>query len=108
MLVGFCTESVEGERQDTPPLLSTTSLQEVCLPTIPWGHVDDQLEEEMDPSTIFWRTIIFMDIQEDPSLLSGDLRVDHHRHLNTANQVWQGPYWAVRTQNRIPINQCIV
>jgi hypothetical protein len=28
MLVGFCTESVKGACQDTPPLPSTTSLQE--------------------------------------------------------------------------------
>jgi hypothetical protein len=140
MLVGFCTESVKGARQNTPPLPSTTSLQEdpspqlyrgrsegwsttdeekpqlssrspspdytvgeARLPTIPWGPVGDQLEEEMDPSTTYWRTTTSMDLQEDPSPLPGDLRIDHHRRLDAANQVWQGPYWAVRTQNRIPI-----
>jgi hypothetical protein len=61
----------------------------------------DQLEEEMDPSATYWRTIISMDLQEDPSPLPGDPRIDHHRRLDAANQVWQGPYWAVRTQNRI-------
>jgi hypothetical protein len=44
-----------------------------------------------------------MDLQEDPSPLPGDPSVDHHRRLDAANQVWQGPYWAVRTQNRIPM-----
>jgi hypothetical protein len=39
-----------------------------------------------------------MDLQEDPSPLP---RIDHHRRLDAANQVWQGPYCAVRTQNRI-------
>jgi hypothetical protein len=83
---------------------SLSFLQEARLPTIPWGPVGDQLEEEMDPSTTYWRTIISMNLQEDPSPLPGDPRVDHHRRLDAANQVWQGPYWAVRTQNRI---QCL-
>jgi hypothetical protein len=38
-------------------------LQEARLPTIPWGPVGDQLEEEMDPSTTYWRTITSMDLQ---------------------------------------------
>jgi hypothetical protein len=59
--------------------------------------------KEMDPSTTYWRTITSMDLQEDPSPLPGDPRIDHHRRLDAANQVWQGPYWAVRTQNRIPM-----
>jgi hypothetical protein len=41
-----------------------------------------------------------MDLQEDPSPLPGDPMINHHRPLAAANQVWQGPYWAVRTQNQ--------
>jgi hypothetical protein len=53
-----------------------------------------KFEEEMNPSTNYWRTRPSLDLQED-----------HHRRLVAAHQVWQGPYWAVRTQNHIPINQ---
>jgi hypothetical protein len=40
-----------------------------------------------------------LDLQEDPSPLPGDLRIDHHCRLFAAHQVWQGPYWAVCTHN---------
>jgi hypothetical protein len=38
MLVCFCTESVKGARQDTPPLPSTTSLQEDPSPQLYRGR----------------------------------------------------------------------
>jgi hypothetical protein len=66
-------------------------LHEARPPTIPWGSVGNRLEE-MDLSTSHWRTKPSVDLQEDPSPLLGDPRVDHHRRLVTAHQVWQGPY----------------
>jgi hypothetical protein len=60
---------------------SLSFLQEARLPTIPWGSVGDQLKEEMNPSTTYWRTRTSLDLQEDLSLLPGEARVDRHRRL---------------------------
>jgi hypothetical protein len=115
MLVGFCAESTKGTRQDTPPLSPTTSLQEDLSPRLLRGRsegwttadeekphlfsrspspdyaVGDQLEEEMNPSTTYWRTITSLDLQEDPFPLSRDPWVDYHHRLDVAHQMWQGP-----------------
>jgi hypothetical protein len=108
MLVGFCTESTKGTRQDTPPLPPTTSLhenytvgdpmvdqpqmkkslsflQEIRLLTMPWESVGNQLEEEINISTTHWRTRLSLDLQEDWFPLQGDPRVYHHGHLDAAH-----------------------
>jgi hypothetical protein len=99
---------VVDPRVDQPQMKKSLSfLQEASLPTIPWGTVGDPLEEEIDPSTTYSWTITSLDHQEDPSSLPGDPRVDHHRRLDAANQVWQGPHWTVRTQNLIPVSRFV-
>ena len=40
-----------------------------------------------------------------PSPFPGDPRVDHHRPLDAAHQVWQGPFRAVRTINKVSVSQ---
>ena len=39
-----------------------------------------------------------------PSPFPGDPRVDHHRPLDAAHQVWQGPFRAVRTINKVSVS----
>jgi hypothetical protein len=80
-------------------------LPEARLPTIPRGSVDDQLEEEMDQSTTYWKTRPPLDVYEGPSPLLGGPMVDHHRRLVAAHQVWLGPYWTIRTQRSILFSQ---
>jgi hypothetical protein len=77
---------VGDPRVDQPQMKDNLSfLQEACLPTMPWGCVGDQLEEEMNPFTTYWRTRTSLDLQEDPSPLPGDPRVDHHRRLDAVH-----------------------
>jgi hypothetical protein len=61
-----------------------------------WGSVGDQLDEEMNPSTTYWRTRTPLDLQEDHSHYQG---IRRSTTIVAAHQVWQSPYWAVRTQN---------
>jgi hypothetical protein len=96
--------TVGDPRVDQPQMKKILSfLQEARPPTIPWGSVDDQLEDEMNPSTTYWRARTSLDPQEDHSPIPGDLRVDPHRRLDATHQVWQGPYLAACTQNLITV-----
>lgn len=128
------TESWKGTRQDTPPPLPTptTSLQEDPSPQLyrgrseGWSTTDEEKPQlsSRSPSPDYtvgirgWSTRgrdePIHNLPEDQNILGssrrpiptpGDSKVDHHRHLQAAHQVWQGPYRAVRTQNQINLSQ---
>ena len=91
MVVDFGTESVEGARQDTPPCRLQPVSKKTRLPNYTVG--DPRVDQPQ-----MKKNLSFLQEARLPTIPWGPVG----DQLDAANQVWQGPYWAVRTQNHIP------